>query len=44
VLFEFQQPFIVDSSQFESTFGQVATPLSESIPATLEWFWQNPKS
>lgn len=44
VLFEFQEPFIVDSSAFESTFGQAATPLGESIPATVEWFRRHPKS
>ena len=44
VLFEFKDPFIVDSSKFESTFGQTATSLRQSIPATLEWFRQNPKS
>ena len=44
VLFEFQEPFIVDSSKFESTFGQTAEPLSRSIPATVEWFRANPKS
>ena len=44
VLFVFKEPFIVDSSKFESTFGQSATPLDRSIPATVEWFRQNPKS
>jgi len=44
VVFEFQEPFVVDSSQYESTFGQTATPLSESIPATVAWFRENPKN
>ncbi len=44
VLFEFEEPFVVDSSAFESTFEQSATPLDEAIPATVEWFKANPKS
>lgn len=42
VLFEFEKPFIVDSTAFETTFGQTATPLAEAIPATVEWFRANP--
>ena len=43
VLFEFEEPFVVDSSAFESTFDLRATPLTEAIPATVEWFRRNPK-
>ena len=43
VLFEFEEPFIVDSSEFESTFGQTATPLEEAVPATVDWFRANPR-
>jgi nucleoside-diphosphate-sugar epimerase len=43
VLFEFEEPFVVDSSAFESTFDLRATPLAEAIPATVEWFRGNPK-
>lgn len=38
VLFEFEERFVVNSSAFESTFQQTATPLDEAIPATVEWF------
>lgn len=44
VLFEFEGPFVVDSSDFESAFGQTATSLEEAIPATVEWFRTNPKN
>jgi len=44
VLFEFEEPFVVDSSAFESTFGGRATDLAESIPATVEWFRANPQT
>jgi nucleoside-diphosphate-sugar epimerase len=43
VLFEFEEPFVVDSGDFERTFDQSATPLARSIPATVEWFRANPK-
>ena len=43
VFFEFEEPFVVDSGAFESTFVQSATPLDEAIPATVEWFRANPK-
>lgn len=42
VLFEFEEPFVVDSSAFEETFGQKATPLDEAIPRTVDWFRANP--
>ena len=38
MMYEFEKPFVVDSSRFEKAFGQKATPLSESIPATAEWY------
>jgi nucleoside-diphosphate-sugar epimerase len=38
MLYEFEEPYVVDSTKFEQTFGWHATPLAESIPATVEWF------
>jgi len=43
VLYQFEDPFVVDSSPFESTFGVTGTPLAEAIPATVDWFRTNPK-
>jgi nucleoside-diphosphate-sugar epimerase len=43
LLFEFEEPFVVDSSVYESTFGDSATKLDEAIPATVAWFQANPK-
>lgn len=37
--YEFTQPFVVDGSKFERTFGIGATPLEELIAATVAW-WQ----
>jgi len=38
MMYEFDQPFIVDSSKFEQTFGMRATPMREAIRATVDWF------
>ena len=38
MLYEFEEPFILDHSRFEKVFGQIATPLPEAIDATLEWY------
>jgi nucleoside-diphosphate-sugar epimerase len=38
MLYEFDEPFIVDSSKFERAFGISATPVSESIAQTLDWY------
>jgi len=39
MLYEFEEPHVVDSSKIQRAFGLVATPLAESIPPTLAW-WQ----
>ena len=38
MLYEFNAPFIVDSSKFENTFGIMATPIREGIKATASWY------
>jgi nucleoside-diphosphate-sugar epimerase len=43
VLYQFEEPFAVDSGAFESAFDQHATPLEEAIPATVEWFRAHPR-
>ena len=43
MFYEFEEPYVVDSSNFESTFGIPATPLDEAIPATVEWFREHPR-
>jgi len=43
MLYEFEEPFIVDSSDFEATFDQHATDLDEAIAATVAWYRENPK-
>ena len=38
MLYEFEEPFVVDSSRFEQTFDIHATPLPKAIEATVRWF------
>jgi nucleoside-diphosphate-sugar epimerase len=43
MLYEFDQPFIVDSSKFERTFGMKATPMRDAIRETVAWFKNHPE-
>ena len=43
MLYEFDEPFVVDDTKFETAFGSHATPLPEAIGATVAWFRSNPK-
>ncbi|MEA1902734.1 MAG: NAD-dependent epimerase/dehydratase family protein [Actinomycetota bacterium] len=43
MLYEFEEPFVVDDSKFEAAFGSHATPLTEAIGTTVDWFRANPK-
>jgi len=38
MMYEFEKPFIVDSSKFERAFGVSATPHREAIRQTIEWY------
>ena len=44
MLYEFEQPFIVDSSKFENAFGMKATPMREAIKETVAWYKGHPKN
>jgi nucleoside-diphosphate-sugar epimerase len=44
MMYEFEKPFVVNSSQFEATFGVRATPLAQAIAATLDWYRSHPKA
>ena len=43
MLYEFEEPFVVDSSAFEAAFAGRATPLEDAIPATVAWFRAHPR-
>jgi nucleoside-diphosphate-sugar epimerase len=36
--YEFEQPFVLDTSKYESTFGTSATPLKAAVTATVNWY------
>lgn len=38
VFYQFDRPFVVDSSAFSATFGQVPTPMDEALTATIAWW------
>src|ERR687889_367358 len=38
MLYEFEEPFVVDDSRFEREFGEQATPLREAIHGTVRWY------
>jgi nucleoside-diphosphate-sugar epimerase len=44
MMYEFEKPFVVDSSQFERTFGVKATPIAEAIKATVAWYRAHPQA
>ncbi len=38
VLYQFERPFVLDSSAISETFGLQPTPMHEALSATLEWW------
>jgi nucleoside-diphosphate-sugar epimerase len=38
MMYEFEQPFVVDHSKYVQAFGNHATPISKGIQRTLEWY------
>jgi nucleoside-diphosphate-sugar epimerase len=38
MMYEFDKPFIIDSSKFEQTFGMKATPVREAMRETVSWY------
>ena len=38
MLYEFEEPFVMDHSKFEAAFGEHATPLKEAIGETVRWY------
>ncbi|MEE3719997.1 NAD-dependent epimerase/dehydratase family protein [Tumidithrix elongata RA019] len=40
MMYQFEHPFIVDSSKFVKTFGDIATPHRQAIRNTIAWYRQ----
>jgi nucleoside-diphosphate-sugar epimerase len=36
--YEFEEPVVLDTSDFTRTFGDHATPLREAIQRTVRWY------
>jgi nucleoside-diphosphate-sugar epimerase len=36
--YEFDEPFVLDTSKYQATFGNGATPLATAITATVDWY------
>lgn len=44
MLYEFEKPFILDSSKFEKAFGMKATPIEVAVRETVAYFKAHPKT
>ncbi len=40
MMYQFEHPFIVDSSKFIKSFGDISTPRQEAIRNTVRWYYQ----
>lgn len=36
--YEFDEPFILDTTKFESAFGTAVTPLATAVAETVAWY------
>jgi nucleoside-diphosphate-sugar epimerase len=43
MMYEFDKPFVIDSSKFERTFGMKATPMRIAIRETVAWYKSHPE-
>jgi nucleoside-diphosphate-sugar epimerase len=43
MMYEFERPFIVDSSKFERAFGVKATPMRTALRETVDWYRSHPE-
>jgi hypothetical protein len=42
--YEFDEPFVLDTSKYESVFGAAGTPLAAAIAATVAWYRTRPST
>jgi len=40
--YQFDEPFVLDSSRYESVFGAAGTPLADAVAATVAWYRARP--
>ena len=44
ISYQFEEPFVLDTSKYESTFGAAGTPLPAAIAATVAWYRTRPST
>ena len=42
--YEFDEPFVLDTSKYQATFGVAGTPLAAAIAATVAWYRTRPST
>ncbi len=42
ISYEFDEPFILDTSKYQTAFGAAGTPLADAIAATIAWYRTRP--
>ena len=40
--YQFDQPFVLDTSKYEAAFGAAGTPLAAAVAATVAWYRTRP--
>ena len=36
--YQFDEPFVLDTSKYESAFGAAGTPLADAVATTVAWY------
>ena len=44
MMYEFEKPFVVDSSKFVKAFGDIATPHAQAVKPTIAWYREHIQS
>ena len=42
--YQFDQPFVMDTTKYRTTFGMDGTPLADAVAATLAWYRTRPRT
>jgi hypothetical protein len=40
--YQFGEPFVLDTSKYQTAFGAAGTPLADAITTTLAWYRTRP--
>ena len=44
ISYEFDEPFVLDTSKYQAAFGAAGTPLADAIAATVAWYRTRPST